>query len=202
MAATVGAGKGVSVGTGVTAGTVGVAGVVVSVDGSTAVAGTVVGGGSGVAGEATAVSDGGEDAPGASVGVPSEQARATATMSRDARMKSGPVTIRHKTARRLIFNIFSFPFKIEAATYSKCIASSTVVLCLTRTHRGRALGTALEEARVGSFESGITILEQKTARKKEFPIDMPQNNPGTMRIVFDDHRLMVNANLLPLATFA
>ena len=55
---------------------------------------------------------------------------------------------------------------------------------------------------MGSFESGITILEQKNARKKEYPIDMRQNNPGTMRIVFDDHRLVANANLLPLATFA
>ena len=127
MTATVGSGKDVSVGTGVTAGTVGVVGFVVAVGGSTAVAGTVVGGGSGVAGEATAVSDGGEDAPGASVGVPSEQATATATRSRDARMTRGPVTIRHKTARRLIFNIFSFPFKMEAAIYSICIASSTVV---------------------------------------------------------------------------
>ena len=111
MAATAGAGKGVSAGTGVTAGKVGVGGSAVPVGGSTAVAGTVVADGSGVAGEATTVSGGGEEAPGASVGVPSEQATATATRSRDARMTSGPFTIRDKTARRLIFNIFSFSFK-------------------------------------------------------------------------------------------
>ena len=127
MAATAGSGKGVSVGTGVTAGKLGVGGSVVPVGGSTAVAGTVAAGGSGVAGEATAVSGGGEEAPGASVGVPSEQATATATRSKDARMTSGPVTIREKTARRLIFNILSFSFKIEAAIYSTCIGSSIVV---------------------------------------------------------------------------
>ena len=128
MAATVGSGKGVSIGTGATAGKVGVGGSVVPVGGSTAVAGTVVGGGSGVAGEATAVSDGCEEELGASVGVPSEQARATATRSKDARMTSALVAFRGNTARRLIFNIFPFPFrKIEAAIYSTCVASSIVV---------------------------------------------------------------------------
>ena len=31
---------------------------------------------------------------------------------------------------------------------------------------------------------------------------LPRNHPDRIRIVFDDHRLVANAGLLPLATFA
>ena len=39
-------------------------------------------------------------------------------------------------------------------------------VCLARIHRRTALGTALEEARGCSSESGIMVLEQKPARKQ------------------------------------
>ena len=42
-------------------------------------------------------------------------------------------------------------------------------VALTRIHRGTALGTALEEGRGCSSESGIMVLEQKPARKQGAP---------------------------------
>ena len=44
-----------------------------------------------------------------------------------------------------------------------------VVCSLSRIHRGTALGTALEEGRGCSCESGIMVLKQKTARKQGAP---------------------------------
>ena len=63
------------------------------------------------------------------------------------------------------------------------IVDDVLLAYLTRIHRGTALGTALEEGRGCSSESGIMVLEQKPARK-EHPIDAAteQSRPHPHRL--------------------
>ena len=65
------------------------------------------------------------------------------------------------------------------------------------------MGTALEEARGCSSESGIMVLEQEPARKQGAPNRCcHRTKPDRIRILFDDHRLVANAGLLLPATLA
>ena len=65
------------------------------------------------------------------------------------------------------------------------------------------MGTALEEARGCSSESGIMVLEQKTARKQGAPNRCWHATiPTVSASPFDDHRLVANAGLLLPATLA
>ena len=65
------------------------------------------------------------------------------------------------------------------------------------------MGTVLEEAIGCSSESGIMVLEQKPARKQGAPNRCcHRTNPTSIRILFDDHRLVANAGLLLPATLA
>ena len=71
-------------------------------------------------------------------------------------------------------------------------------LALARIHRMTALGTALEEARGCSSESGIMVLEQKPARKQGAPNRCcHRTTPDRIRILFDDHRLVAKFRPAP-----
>ena len=75
--------------------------------------------------------------------------------------------------------------------------------CLPRIHRRTALGTALEEARGCSSESGIMVLKQKTGPRKGAPDRCYHvTTPTASQIAFDDHRLVANAGLILPATLA
>ena len=89
------------------------------------------------------------------------------------------------------------PSLMKSATFSAIM----MVLALARIHRKTTLGTVLEEARGCSSESGIMVLEQKTAWKQGAPDRCyPRNHPDRIQIAFDDHRLVANAGLILPAT--
>ena len=74
---------------------------------------------------------------------------------------------------------------------------------LPRIHRRTALGTAPEEARGCSSESGIMVLEQKPARKQGAPNRCcHRTNPTVSASSLTNHRLVANAGLLLPATLA
>ena len=94
-------------------------------------------------------------------------------------------------------------FEVSRLVNSVANDAPEVVAPLARIHRKTTLGTVLEEARGCSSESGIMVLEQKTAWKQGAPNRCcHSNHPDRIQITFDDRRLVANAGLLLPATLA